>query len=341
MRNSTLRKVLVIRFSSIGDIVLTSPVVRCVHMQTAAEIHFLTKPAFAGLLEHNPYITRVHTLNKGSEGLLAALRKERFDLIMDLHKNMRSMRILLQLGRPFVQFDKLNTEKWLLTALGIDRLPSKHLVDRYFEAMAPLGVHNDGAGLDVFIPKEDQLCPTQWLGRSIVPYAVVVLGAAHATKQMPYELLLAILRGIEGPVFLLGGPAEATLGERLVADLHRQDVFALAGALRVLQSASIISQSAVVLTPDTGMMHMAAAFQKPIVSVWGSTTPRFGMYPYYAFETPSLETRFEVTGLGCRPCSKIGHPTCPKGHFKCMQDQPPEAIAAAVNRPLQRAKVVL
>jgi ADP-heptose:LPS heptosyltransferase len=86
-------------------------------------------------------------------------------------------------------------------------------------------------------------------------------------------------------------------------------------------SAAVLRQAALVITHDTGMMHIAAAFQKKILSIWGNTVPALGMYPYYGPANPDQNTSFEVEGLSCRPCSKIGHQACPKGHFHCMNRQ--------------------
>lgn len=316
---------------------LTTPVIRCLHNQLPAEIHYLTKSAFAVILTANPYIKQVHTLDMDAVVLHKQLRAERFDFVVDLHKNLRSQIFLLRLGRPYLQFDKLNIKKWLFTSLGLNVLPDKHLVDRYFAALSKRGVHNDERGLDVFIPDSAMDVSEYWTPPEGKPYAVAVLGAAHATKQIPEPLLIDILQKTKFPVVLVGGQREAALGNRLVQCLDRDDIISLAGTLNILQSASIIRQSAVVLTPDTGMMHIAAALNKPILSIWGNTVPAFGMYPYYGRHQDAREIRFEISGLNCRPCSKIGYARCPKGHFKCMRLQSKGLIAATLNRILSES----
>lgn len=325
-----MKKVLIIRFSSIGDIVLTTPVIRCVHQQLGAEIHVLTKKSFAGLLEANPYVHKIHIMDKSLREVLPQLKAARFDLILDLHKNMRSFRLQLGLGRPVLTFDKLNWKKWLLTALRIDRLPRIHLVDRYFKGLEPVGVVNDQQGLDYFIPPDAEVNPGEWLAPGHGPYVVAVLGAAHATKQIPVHQLIAILQSVHHPVVLLGGPADQETGERVVVGHFKYPVINLAGKLSIHQSASVIRQSAAVLTPDTGMMHIAAAFRKPIISVWGNTVPAFGMYPYLPPGSPAGNI-WEVDDLACRPCSKIGSAKCPRGHFKCMLDHNPQAIGDSID----------
>lgn len=321
-----MTRILIIRLSSIGDIVLTTPVIRAVHQQWPAEVHVLTKKGFVQILSANPYINKVIGLEHSLNDTIRTLKAEKYDLVIDLHRNLRTMRIRLALQRPSITFRKLNWEKWLMTAFGIDRLPRIHLVDRYFQALASRGIQRDNQGLDYFIDDIDRVDPLKWVSG---PYLAVALGAAHATKQIPEAKLVDILNQVVYPVVLLGGTSEKAMGERVVDALSGRAVVNLAGELTLGQSADVIRQARVVLTPDTGMMHIAAAFQKPIISVWGNTIPSFGMYPFLKEGSPYGKL-WEVEGLSCRPCSKIGHRNCPKGHFRCMNDQPANAIADSI-----------
>lgn len=326
-------KILVLRFSSIGDIVLTTPVLRCLKKQLGAELHFLTKNAYTGILSSNPNVDRVWGFDKNPGDLFPALKAERFDWVIDLHHNLRSLRVKLALGRPARSFDKLNLEKWLLVNLHVDRLPRVHIVHRYMDTVRLLGVEYDGQGLDFFIPA-DQEVDVSALVPGVLPgqYVAFVLGATHATKRLPLEKTIEICRLIRQPVLLLGGKMEAETGD-LVAEKAGRQVHNLCGQLNLHQSASIIRQSARVLTHDTGLMHIAAAFRKEIVSVWGNTVPEFGMYPFYP-EGVEGNTSVEVTGLPCRPCSKIGYARCPKGHFKCMKEIDNEEVIHTLTSPL-------
>ncbi len=142
------KKILIIRFSSIGDVVLTTPVVRCVKNQLNAEIHFLIKPSFAHVIHENLYIDHIHHLKENIQDTIDILKAEKFDLVIDLQKNLRSYKICSALACKTIRFDKMNINKWLAVNLKINRLPSgKHLVDRYFEALQDLGVYDDGEGL--------------------------------------------------------------------------------------------------------------------------------------------------------------------------------------------------
>lgn len=318
-------KVLVIRFSSIGDIVLTTPVVRALKLQCNAEVHYLTKRAFEGILSPNPYIDKVFSFSSGLEEVMPLLLAENYDRVVDLHHNLRSMRIKLRLGKPATSFPKLNFEKWMLVNLGIHLLPDKHIVDRYLATVAHLGVKNDGLGLDYFIPAEETV-DIQAISPNLAPgkYLAFVLGATHATKRLPEHKMLEICLGATCPVVLLGGKQEGPVGNRLCQQGGKQ-IINLCGSLSLHQSASVIRQAREVLTHDTGLMHIAAAFRKKIISVWGNTVPAFGMYPYYP-EGINLNASVEVEGLKCRPCSKIGYDKCPKGHFRCMEDIAVEKI---------------
>lgn len=315
-------KILIIRFSSIGDIVLTTPVLRCIRLQTGAEVHFLTKESFRSVVEHNPHVSRVHTIRKKVSEVMPALRSEGFDFVVDLHHNLRSWQVKSALGVPSKSFDKLNWEKWLLVNLGINRLPKMHIVNRYLAAVAPLGVQNDGLGLDYFIPETDEEAAQGFLaghfGAHIPAFIALVTGAAHATKRLPEARLVELCRLIPIPVVLLGGPEELEQGERIVAQAGAH-VLNGCGKLKLNQSAAVLRRAQKVITHDTGLMHIAAALGKDIVSIWGNTVPEFGMTPYMPVGHPAGKI-LEVKELSCRPCSKIGFQTCPKGHFRCMNN---------------------
>lgn len=314
-----MKKILIIRFSSIGDIVLTTPVIRCLKQQLGAEIHFLTKKRFAQVVAPNPYVDQVHAIDKKVGEVLPALKLVDFDHIIDLHRNLRSLQVKLTLRTPSHSFNKLNWEKWLMVRWKVNRLPKVHIVDRYLAAALPLGIKNDGQGLDYFIPKADEVDPATLLGGKQHPYVAFVIGAAHATKRLPTEKIVKICQQIQQPVILLGGPGEQEEGQR-IADQAGAQVVNTCGHLRLHQSASVVRQAWKVISHDTGLMHVAAAFHKDIISIWGNTIPEFGMYPYYGEQTDRNITQ-EVKGLSCRPCSKIGYQACPKGHFKCMMEQ--------------------
>ncbi|MCH2044751.1 MAG: glycosyltransferase family 9 protein [Saprospiraceae bacterium] len=312
-------KILIIRFSSIGDIVLTTPVIRCLKQQLDAEIHFATKKQYTSLLSSNPYIDRIYGLGNKLESFANELKKNKYDYIIDLHKNLRSWYLCAKLRTKTFRFYKLNAQKWLLTKFKINFLPQKHIVDRYLEAVAPLDVKNDGQGLDFFIDPQNRINIKQ-LHTGLLPnqFVCFVIGAAHKTKQLPSSKIISVCKEIKRPILLIGGPNDSKKGQK-IKGLAGTHVINLCGLFNIQQSADIIRQARTIITHDTGMMHIAAAFNKEIISVWGNTVPEFGMYPYYSNTAINKNTTIQVKDLSCRPCSKIGYNECPKKHFKCMK----------------------
>ena len=315
-------KVLIIRFSSIGDIVLTTPVIRCLKEQLDAEVHFLIKSNYAGVLKGNPHISVIHQLSDNKKALVQLLTTEKFDLVIDLHKNIRSKYFINKIGVKSISFDKLNIEKWLLTSfLKIDRLPRIHLIDRYFKALQSIGVIDDGKGLEYYTDDRDEDSFWGYAGLPFnqeVKYITVAIGAAHRTKVPPLEIYTEVLKNISIPTILLGGKQDAEFGDFIVSSSGRH-VINLAGKISLGGSAVAIKHSELLVSPDTGLMHIGAAMQIPILSIWGNTVPEFGMYPYYGKLNMQKNHSFEVLNLPCRPCSKIGYEKCPRGHFKCMK----------------------
>jgi heptosyltransferase-2 len=320
-------KYLVIRFSSIGDIVLTTPVIRLLKTRRPnAEIHVVTKKQFAHILAPNPYIHKIHILEDSLFHLIKELRYEDFDFILDLHRNLRSLIIKMALGEKTFTFHKLNFAKWLLVNFKIDTLPDIHVVNRYIEVLSGLQIKNDQQGLDFFIPQDTSL-PSEIERRfNEKNFVALVLGAQHTTKKMPPEKVIDLCKKINHPIALLGGEMERENGKVIATQCL--NVYNTCGDLNIYQSTLLIDKSKVVISHDTGLMHIAAARKKDIVSVWGNTTPKFGMYPYYPGERSKM---FEVKNLKCRPCSKIGFQKCPKKHFKCMMEQNYESIAEYTN----------
>ena len=329
-------KILVLRFSSIGDIVLTTPVLRGLREQLGAEIHYATKPQYVPLLEANPHLSGIHLLHDSLIKLARQLRKERFDYVIDLHHNLRTYLLKCMLGVRSYSYYKMNIEKWMYVRFRWPRLRTQHVVDRYWKAASSLGVEPDEEGLEYHIPQAESsgfdLLPTSFS----TGYVAFAVGGKWSTKKLPLQQLITLCDKINYPVVLLGGEEDAPIG-RAVENFfeNKSDTVKTSKSLRALakhttiynscgrftlhQSAAVIRDAVYVFSHDTGMMHIAAAFRKEIFSIWGSTVPEFGMYPY--------KTRFTVLerrGLSCRPCSKIGYRSCPRDHFRCMKEIPTE-----------------
>ncbi len=310
-------KFLVVRFSSIGDIVLTTPVLRCLKAQHKQnEVHYLTKSSFKFILASNPNVDKIHSIENDVDEIIEVLKKEKFDAIIDLHHNLRTYKLKKKLNVKSYSFNKLNIEKWLMVYLKVNRLPQKHIVDRYFETVESFGVSNDLKGLDYFIPEADVVPPTELPHKFSFGYHALVIGGSYYTKKIPLKKLIEICEYSDKPLVLLGDKNDVEVS-RALHKLFTEKTADLCGKINLNQSASLIQQAQKVITSDTGLMHIASAFQKPIISLWGNTIPEFGMSPYLPVEGSKI---IENKNISCRPCSKLGFSKCPKGHFKCMND---------------------
>ena len=379
-----MKKILVIRFSSIGDIVLTTPVIRCLKKQIQdAEIHVLTKKKFANLYKTNPYIDKVYEYDDSLKKNIEELKIENYDYVVDLQKNKRSVRVTRALGRPHASFPKLNFRKFLLSTFKIDIMPDVHIVDRYFKAVEKLNVRNDFYGLDFFISDKNDFPISELPVEFQNGYYAFVIGGTYKTKILPPVKIAEVLKKINKPVILLGGPDDVERAEEIISlvngqrttdnvDINSQiqkdsqifsfsdsqiqkdsqifrfsdsqiqkdsqffsfsdsQILNLVGKINLEQSASIVKNADSVLTNDTGLMHIAAAFHKNIVSVWGNTVPELGMYPYLPKEPEKCHI-IECKDVRCRPCSKLGFKECPKKHFRCMMEIDVENIVENLSK---------
>ncbi len=327
-----MTKVLIIRFSSIGDMVLTTPVVRNLKNQLhgGAEIHYLTKSKFRDIVDSNPHISKVYTIEKSTNEVVEALKEESYDYVVDLHKNLRSARVKRALKALDFSFEKLNWEKWLLVNFGIDRLPRIHIVDRYMDAVKAFGIENDNEGLDYFISESDVVEQSEIADSHRSGFIALGIGAAHWRKKPRTAQYIDICEKLDFPVALIGGPAEKKEGEEIAKKVGVK-VWNTAGSFRLGQTASLLQLSTLVITPDTGIMHIAAALKKPIISIWGATVPEFGMYPY---QNKSLNKMVQATHLKKRPCSKLGT-KCKYKPCKCIDELPLNELVDAASSQIE------
>ena len=333
-------KFLVIRLSSIGDIVLTTPVVRCLKKQLAdSEIHYLVKPQFKVVIATNPYIDRTHVLQENWNKMIDELKAEKFDYIIDLHHNLRTLRVKKELKIPSYSFNKLNIEKFIFVKLKWNVMPKVHIIDRYMETVALFGVRNDGEGMDYFISGEEEIKEKDIPVSHQAGYIAIVIGASFYTKRLPVYKLKELCSKIDHPVILLGAKEEFVEGEEIAA-LDPIKIYNACGKFTLNESADLVRKSKLVIAHDTGLMHIAAALKKPVIAIWGSTTPSFGMVPYYGENYLAHHAQpyddIQVHKLWCRPCTKIGRNKCPQGHFKCMKNISIEEIIQKINKRLKR-----
>lgn len=322
-------KILVIRFSSIGDIVLTTPVIRALKTQFSGgevELHFLTKTVNRDILAANPYIDQLHTIDRKIAEVSARLKRERFTYVIDLHRNLRSFQIKRLLGRPCHSVDKLDLRRLLYIYFKINLMPSKHIVDRYMEVVRPLGVTNDMRGLDYFLRPQDMVDPAALPVTHRQGYIAIVIGGKHAGKLYPLPLLVQLCKQLTLPVILLGGAGDQQRGDRIVEQTGSQ-VFNACGKFSLNESATLVRDAQCVISNDTGLMHIASAFHKKIISLWGATVPQFGMYPYL----PGPGSHMLEAVSADRPYSKHGGKALFKAPYNCWTGLEPEKIVQAVH----------
>ena len=325
-------RLLFIRFSSIGDIVFTTPAIRCAKQQIpGVEIHFLTKEAMKAVTIANPYIDHFHYFDKDLNKTINGLKACRFDYIIDLHKNYRTYQIQKALGVPSLSYKKLSLQKFVLTKLHLNYMPDRHIVERSIDALSNLGVVNDGKGLDYFIPNETTL-PSNTLPASFESgYIALVIGASYASKKLPVASLQALCHKIPYPIVLIGGREDQAEGAAIAA-INPIKIFNACGKFNLHESAILVKNARTVISHDTGFLYIACAFHKKTVAIWGATSPALQVEPYYPTTTGSFnqnEWYFNaiVPNLPCQPCSNYGTKQCPQGHFACMKKQDLQSIA--------------
>ncbi len=315
-------RLLFIRFSAIGDIVLASPALRCAKQQIpGVEIHFLTKTSMKAVSEANPYVDHFHYFDKDLDATIQELKALNFDYIIDLHKNLRSLRIRLALGVPYLSYNKLSAEKFLLTKFHVNKMADRHISLRSVDTLAPLGVVYDGKGLDYFVPAgitEPAFFPEG--------YVALVIGASYFTKKLPLESIQALCAQIPHPIVLVGGKEEKADGD-LLAALDPKRIVNTCGTYSLHESAMIVSKARVVISHDTGMLYIACGFEKNVIAIWGATSPALQVEPWMPNDSKAQVFQSIVPNLSCQPCSNFGTKTCPKGHFDCMKKQDLPEIA--------------
>lgn len=319
-------KILVIRFSSMGDIIYTTPVVRCLKKQLpGAEVHFLTKPAFKYIYDNNPYVDKLLLLKAKLSDTINEIKAEQYDYIIDLHNNLRTLLIKLSGRVKSSTYKKQRIQKWLSLKFKLILVPPEHLVDRYLKTVAFLGVKNDEQPIDYYIKADHLLSKLLPLSHQN-GYVAFIIGATHFTKRMPNYKIISICGQLKHPIVLLGGNDVKANGDEITA--QTDNIYNACGITTLDESVFLVSKATSVIGFDTGLTHIAEAFDVPIASIWGGTVPELlGVQPYKVKEV--LVAGIE---LSCRPCSKFGLDKCPLGHFKCMNEMPEGPIVDFTNR---------
>lgn len=333
-----IHKILLIRMSSIGDILLTTPLLRQLRqLYPDAEIDFLVRKEYSQLLQANPHLSRLLTIDVHEGEALKALKKQirrqGYDVIIDLHRNLRSRYLCAFWNHPPVlKIRKNQLTRFLLVHLKLNlyrrgsRRP-RHVAEKYLHAAGPLGADPQDLALEMHLPREiEESGKTRWQALAAEGYGMVMApGARHFTKRWPPEYYAQLIRQIYEATgrrtVLVGGPDE----REIIAEIRRRAgeeiTRSLAGEISLPETFALIRHAPCFVSNDSGLMHAAAAGGVPQVALFGSTTEELGFFPL----NPAAQV-LQNPHLTCRPCSHIGRDACPKGHFRCMKEIRPEEV---------------
>jgi len=345
----SIDKTLIIRFSSIGDIVLSSLLCRILRQRfPQSEIDYLVKAEHADLVRYNPHITRVieFPANGGIRNLLKlrqSIHTAKYDLIVDAHDSLRS-RFLCWGLRGVVRLRKHKIARFLLVKFKINLYKSlgyaQGVAERYIEPVSSLGVADDDNGLEIFVHKESLNTAERFLRTwaSGDTFIGICPSAKHSNKMWLKERFAetaAVLAREAGEGVMLFGSRDEhgrcmDIEEWIHEKCREIPVFNLAGRTSLLETAALMDHCSIVITNDSGLMHIAAARKRKVVAIFGPTVKELGFFPY-----GTLSTVIEHESLRCRPCTHIGLPHCPKGHFKCMNEIPASRVIDAARQLLK------
>ncbi len=314
----SIKKLLIIRLSSLGDILLTTPLLRSIKKEyPSAQIDFLIRNAYKECVEHNPYISEllIYTNDKDTQkGLAQKLINSEYDFVIDLQNNLRSKKLTGSFKCPVYRFSKRSIEKFLLVNFKINLLKDAPSIPERYAKSFP-GFELDNEGLEIFLPKE--FSTSEKKEDRIIGFCP---GSRHFTKMWPKEFYIELGRKLTEKgyaVHLIGGQSDI--------DICKEISFAIHGAVdlsnqnNLYLTAAEIKKCSAVVCNDSGLMHLACAVKTPVLVFFGSTVKEFGFAPY-----KNKNLILENNSLSCRPCSHIGRNKCPKRHFNCMNDITPQ-----------------
>ncbi len=329
MKPENINRILIIRLSSLGDVLLTTPVIRAIKKEfPGASIDFLVREEYVDAVKFNPNINVVYALSRSekSKFLIKVLNGNRYNFIVDLQNNIRSRLIVSSLNRTTYSYKKPTWDKYLLVRFKINRYKEiKSITERYCESIP--GLKLDKLGLELHTPQNissDLPSEKNYLG--LCP------GSKHFTKRWPSEYFIElgnelISKGYE--ILIFGGKDDKEICELITSQINGS--INLSNDNDLIKTANEIKNCKLVICNDSGLMHVAAAAGVPVITIFGSSVREFGFSPY---GVPNLI--LENKSLSCRPCSHIGRSNCPKKHFKCMKEITPQLVSENVTQFLSK-----
>jgi len=332
------KKILVIRLSSIGDVLLTTPLLRLLRKNFPdAFIGFVIKKQYLDLVRENPYIDQVYSLDtsegfKALKAMKAMIKSEQFDLIIDIHKNFRSLFLRSFSSARIVSYPKFTFKRFLLVKFRINLYREIIPVyKRYLLSVKAFGIQDDGHGLEFYLDKSERSLIASLLSeKGYTPGKPVICmapGASYETKRWPAEYYAQVAQNFiksQNAQIILLGDSRDRLITATIQKAVKNDLIDLSGQLTLMETACALDHADLVITNDTGLMHLATALQKKTLAIFGPTTKELGFFP-----TGHFAQVIENSNLNCRPCSYMGSRKCPKGHFRCMKEIEPEIVYKA------------
>jgi len=334
---SSSKKLLIIRLSSAGDVLLSSPLLKIIkNAEAESEIHFVVKSQYADIIRYNPNVDKVHLVQDGAsihklENLHRELLGESFHSTLDLQNNFRSVYLRKRTSENIRVINKEVVKRALLVKTKLNLFSTVRSVSLKYTQVYDESI-KEVPRPEIYMPDEilkrtDQLWKTVGPGSGKV--IVLCPGAKHFTKRWPVEYWIEIAKKFSGRnyVVLLGGEAD----KEICSQIQRNaDAINFSGELSLIESTAMLTHADLVITNDSFLMHAANALGKNIVAIFGSTVKEFGFFPY------GVNSKIlEVDKLSCRPCSHVGREKCPRGHFKCMLGTKPDAVYSAAVRLLE------
>jgi len=343
-------KILIIRLSSIGDILLAAPLLRVLRARFPfSHIDFLVRKEYAELVRYNKNLNRIVEFDaktgfSGLRKLKKQLRVEHYDLVLDIHNSLRSRYLRMFWGvENIVVVNKRIFARTMLVKFKKNYYQGfVSVTDRYIETLNKFGVRNDHAGLELHIPDEIKSRVAKRMTALGIDRNKKIVGfcpsAKHATKCWPQErfaeLGIRLANDYDAKIILFGGSADkercGAIANAVMKQSGKDGAVDLSGELSLLETAAAMEYCNIIVTNDSGLMHIASAMKKKVAAIFGSTVREFGFFPV-GTECVVVER----TGLYCRPCSPIGRSTCPEGHFRCMNEIQVEEVAEAVQGMLE------
>ncbi len=330
--DKSYKKILIIRFSSIGDIIITTPILRSMREKFPnATIDYLTKADFAQLLEHNPDVDSVLSYDKSklsAKSLKENLKSQKYDLVIDLHNSLRSRYLRFNLASDILVYSKPYFRRWLLVRFGINLLKkAEGIYLRYYEGCRKLNLKEYREYFVHFTPEHSKSVSSYILEKKPI---LISLSAAHFTKKWALEKFAEVISSLQDEnLIVLGGEKEKGDVQELKGLLPKESKFLdLCGKLDLLQTAALMKESKLLLCHDSGLLHLAQSQDLPCVAIFGCTTKELGFFP--------INGNSEVVqvDLPCRPCTTMGLDRCPKKHFACMERIDAQTVLAKMRERL-------